>query len=81
MNRRSARRPRRSSWPSPRRFAAAEGHGTDLFAGYSFAKIDDVNRHGGNPALGFDLSARSTASWTRAPTGAAPRARASTTSR
>jgi opacity protein-like surface antigen len=35
--------------------AAAERQGTDLFAGYSFAKIDDVNRHGANAALGFDL--------------------------
>ena len=35
--------------------AAAERHGTDLFAGYSFAKIDNVNRNGGNAAVGFDL--------------------------
>jgi opacity protein-like surface antigen len=35
--------------------AAGEGHGTDLFAGYSFAKIDEVNRHGADLALGFDL--------------------------
>ena len=35
--------------------AAAEGQGTDLFAGYSFAKIDDVNRNGANAAIGFDL--------------------------
>ena len=35
--------------------AASEGQGTDLFAGYSFAKIDDVNRNGANAALGFDL--------------------------
>ena len=35
--------------------AAAEGQGTDLFAGYSFAKIDNVNRNGGNAAVGFDL--------------------------
>jgi len=35
--------------------AAAEHQGTDLFAGYSFAKIDDVNRNGANAALGFDL--------------------------
>ena len=35
--------------------AAAERQGTDLFAGYSFAKIDDVNRNGANAALGFDL--------------------------
>ena len=34
---------------------AGEGHGTDFFAGYSFAKIDDVNRHGANLALGFEL--------------------------
>jgi opacity protein-like surface antigen len=36
--------------------AAAEGHGTDFFAGYSFAQIDDTNRHGANLALGFDLA-------------------------
>jgi opacity protein-like surface antigen len=35
--------------------AAAERQGTDLFAGYSFAKVEDVNRHGGNLAVGFDL--------------------------
>ena len=35
--------------------AAGDGHGTDLFAGYSFAKIGDVNRNGANLALGFDL--------------------------
>ena len=35
--------------------AAAERQGTDLFAGYSFAKVEDVSRHGGNLALGFDL--------------------------
>lgn len=35
--------------------AAAERQGTDFFAGYSFAKLDDVSRHGGNAALGFDL--------------------------
>jgi hypothetical protein len=35
--------------------AAAEPHGTDLFAGYSFAKLEEVSRHGGNLALGFDL--------------------------
>ncbi len=34
---------------------AGEPHGTDLFAGYSFAKIDETNRHGANLALGFDL--------------------------
>lgn len=34
---------------------AAESQGTDLFAGYSFAKFEDVSRHGGNVALGFDL--------------------------
>jgi hypothetical protein len=34
---------------------AGEGHGTDFFAGYSFAKIGDTNRNGGNLALGFDL--------------------------
>jgi opacity protein-like surface antigen len=35
--------------------AAGEGHGTDLFAGYSFADVDEVSRHGGNLALGFGL--------------------------
>jgi opacity protein-like surface antigen len=35
--------------------AAAEHQGTDLFAGYSFAKIDNVNRNGANAAVGFDL--------------------------
>ena len=35
--------------------AAAERQGSDLFAGYSFAKIDNVNRNGGNAAVGFDL--------------------------
>ena len=34
---------------------AAERQGTDLFAGYSFARIDDVDRNGANAALGFDL--------------------------
>ena len=35
--------------------AAAERQGADLFAGYSFAKIDDVSRNGANVAVGFDL--------------------------
>jgi opacity protein-like surface antigen len=35
--------------------AAAERQGTDLFGGYSFAQIDNVNRNGGNAAVGFDL--------------------------
>jgi len=35
--------------------AAGEGHGTDLFAGYSFASIGEASRHGGNLAVGFDL--------------------------
>jgi opacity protein-like surface antigen len=35
--------------------AAGEGHGTDLFAGYSFAQIQDINRNGANLALGFDF--------------------------
>ena len=35
--------------------AAGEGHGTDLLAGYSFAHIQDDNRHGANLAVGFDL--------------------------
>lgn len=34
---------------------AGEGQGTDLFAGYSFAQIQDTSRHGANLALGFDL--------------------------
>jgi opacity protein-like surface antigen len=36
--------------------AAGEGHGSDVFAGYSFAKLDDQGRHGADLALGFDLS-------------------------
>lgn len=35
--------------------AAGERPGTDLFAGYSFARVADVSRHGGNVAAGFDL--------------------------
>jgi opacity protein-like surface antigen len=35
--------------------AAADGHGTDLFGGYSFAHVEDSSRHGGNLAAGFDL--------------------------
>lgn len=35
--------------------SAGEGHGTDLFAGYSFAQIQDSNRNGANLALGFDF--------------------------
>jgi opacity protein-like surface antigen len=35
--------------------AAGEGHGTDFFAGYSFAQIDDTHRNGADLALGFDL--------------------------
>jgi hypothetical protein len=35
--------------------AAGENHGTDFFAGYSFAQIQDANRHGANLAAGFDL--------------------------
>ena len=34
---------------------AGDGHGTDLFGGYSFAHIEDSSRHGGNLAVGFDL--------------------------
>jgi opacity protein-like surface antigen len=34
---------------------AAEPHGTDLFAGYSFAQVDDLGRHGGDVAVAFDL--------------------------
>jgi opacity protein-like surface antigen len=32
---------------------AGEPLGTDLFAGYSYAKLDDASRHGANVALGF----------------------------
>jgi opacity protein-like surface antigen len=39
--------------PAP--LAAAERQGTDVFAGYSFARIDNVNRNGANAAVGFDL--------------------------
>lgn len=35
--------------------AAGQRHGTDLFAGYSFASSDDTDRHGANLAVGFDL--------------------------
>jgi opacity protein-like surface antigen len=35
--------------------AAAEGQGTELFAGYSFARLGDVSRHGANLSAGFDL--------------------------
>jgi hypothetical protein len=31
------------------------GHGTDLFAGYSFADLAESTRHGGDMAVGFDL--------------------------
>lgn len=34
---------------------AAEDQGTDVSAGYSFAKIGDVSRHGANAAAGFEL--------------------------
>jgi opacity protein-like surface antigen len=34
---------------------AGDGQGTDLFAGYSFAQIQDTHRHGANLAAGFDL--------------------------
>ena len=34
---------------------AGESQGTDIHAGYSFARIDDGDRHGANAALGFDL--------------------------
>jgi len=33
--------------------AAGEPLGTDLFAGYSYQKLEDVGRHGANLALGF----------------------------
>ena len=32
---------------------AGEPLGTDLFAGYSYAKLDDASRHGASLALGF----------------------------
>ena len=52
--------------------AAGERHGTDLFAGYSFAKIDDVEPPRRQPGRSASTSsARSPASSTRAPTGAA----------
>ena len=35
--------------------AASERQGIDLFAGYSFARIGDGDRHGANAAVGFDL--------------------------
>lgn len=35
---------------------AGEGHGVDGFAGYSYAKLADVGRHGGSLALAFDLA-------------------------
>lgn len=35
---------------------AGEGHGVDVSAGYSYAKLADVGRHGGSLALGFDLA-------------------------
>jgi len=34
---------------------AADGHGTDFFAGYSYADISETGRHGADLALGFDL--------------------------
>ena len=56
--------PRRSR---PRPLAAGERHGTDLFAGYSFAKIDDVEPPRRQPGRWASTSsARSPASWTRA---------------
>ncbi len=33
----------------------AEGQGTELFGGYSYASIDDASRHGGHAAVAFDL--------------------------
>ena len=52
--------------------AAGERHGTDLFAGYSFAQIQDDNRNGANLAAGLrPLRSARRASWTRASTGAA----------
>ena len=34
---------------------AGERLGTDLFAGYSFARVNELGRHGGNAWIGFDL--------------------------
>lgn len=34
---------------------AADGHGSDLFAGYSFLELDETSRHGVDLAAGFDL--------------------------
>jgi hypothetical protein len=42
-------------WLAASTTAAGEGHGTDFFAGYSFAKIADASRHGANLAVGFEL--------------------------
>ncbi len=36
--------------------AAGEGRGVDLSAGYSYARLADVGRHGGSLALAFDLA-------------------------
>lgn len=36
--------------------AAADRHGSDLFAGYSFLDLDGTSRHGADLALGFDLA-------------------------
>jgi len=38
--------------------AAGEGHGSDVFAGYSFARLGGQGRHGADLALGFDLVGR-----------------------
>ncbi len=35
---------------------AGEGHGVDVAAGYSYSRLADVGRHGGNLALAFDLA-------------------------
>ena len=35
--------------------ARAEGPGTEIFGGYSYARIESASRHGGNAAIAFDL--------------------------
>jgi hypothetical protein len=44
-----------SLMPAARGFASEGGHGTDLFAGYSYANITETSRHGADVAVGFDL--------------------------
>lgn len=40
---------------APGASSAADGHGSDLFAGYSYLRLDEASRHGADLALGFDL--------------------------